>query len=73
MLKNITLSTDDKLLQKAREKALKNKKTLNMLFREWLEEYTRDNSNQLNYKELMKHLEHVKVGRKFSREELNER
>ncbi|MBI5448150.1 MAG: hypothetical protein HY939_05425 [Gammaproteobacteria bacterium] len=73
MLKNITLSADEKLLQKSREKALKNKKTLNALFREWLEEYTCENSQCMDYKDLMKQLHYAKVGKKFSRESLNER
>jgi hypothetical protein len=35
MLKNITLSADDILIEEARQKAQKQKKNLNILFREW--------------------------------------
>jgi hypothetical protein len=39
MLKNITLSADEKLIQKARKKAKQEHTTLNAQFRQWLENY----------------------------------
>ena len=39
MLKNITLSAEEELIIKAREKAISEKTTLNVVFRRWLKQY----------------------------------
>ena len=72
-IKNITLSADEKLIQLARNKALHEKKSLNILFREWLSRYAGHAEKAKSYKRLMNQLAHVKAGRHFSRDELNER
>ncbi|MFC2130885.1 hypothetical protein ACFLSQ_05580 [Bacteroidota bacterium] len=72
MLKNITLSADAEMIELARQKAREEKTTLNTYFRLWLKQYTQRN-NDLNYKELMKKLAYAKTGRKFTRDEMNER
>jgi len=72
-LKNITLSADEKLIELARKKAIKEKKTLNGIFREWLAIYTGNFKPIKNYQKLMTELNYVKVGRRFTRDELNER
>jgi len=49
-------------------------KTLNQAFREWLAEYTRRESDEKAIEALYKRLTHVNSGgRKFTREEMNER
>ena len=73
MLKNITLSAEKSLIQKAREKAVKERKSFNVVFREWLRSYTGQKIAAENYKDLMKQLRHIHPGRKFSRVEMNER
>lgn len=73
MLKNITLSAEGRLIQQAREKAMKSKKSLNEVFREWLVRYTKENRRITDYEALMKRLSYVKAGRHFSRDEMNER
>lgn len=73
MLKNITLSAEESYIQKAREKALRSKKSLNEVFREWLLRYIKNNNQIMDYYTLMQQLQHVKAGKKFSRDELNER
>lgn len=73
MLKNITLSADEALIEKARKRARKQKTTLNAEFRKWLKNYSSENSNSVNYTLMMENLKYVRVGKKFSREELNER
>ena len=73
MLKNITLSADEQLIKKAREKARRENTTLNENFRQWLKRYVMSDQEQLNYDELMDSLSYVNPGRKFSRDELNER
>ncbi|MCH8011597.1 MAG: hypothetical protein IIA61_06560 [Candidatus Marinimicrobia bacterium] len=73
MLKNITLSADERLIQQARDKASNERKTLNSVFRGWLNRYVGGYSSSLNYKEIMKKLSYAEPGRNFSREELSER
>lgn len=72
MFKNITLSVEESLIAKARKKALKQNKTLNQIFREWMEHFVGDSANT-DYKKLLSRLSHVKSGRKFSRDEMNEK
>jgi hypothetical protein len=72
-MKNITLSADDHLIRSAREKASKQKTTLNALFRKWLAHYMEKDKPKLAYDKLMEQFSHVRSGKKFSREELNER
>lgn len=71
--RNITLSAEESLIQRARIKALHEKKSLNAVFQEWLEQYTRNQSSAINYKNLMKKLSHIHAGKRFTRDELNER
>lgn len=74
MVKNITLTVEESLLEKARSKAMAQHKSLNVLFREWVGQYvgaSRGRSEE--YRTLMKRLGHARAGRHFSREEMNER
>jgi len=73
MLKNITLSADEKLIKKAREKAQREHTTLNENFRKWLKRYITSDTNKSNYDDLMNTLDYAHSGRKFTRDELNER
>ena len=73
MYKNITFSADEGIIKKARQRAKQQNTTLNAEFRKWLERYSRENSNADNYTLIMQHLNYVRSGKHFSREELNER
>ena len=73
MIKNITFNAEDFLLKKAREKAMRERKSLNGVFREWLGRYVGQEDVSKNYRVLMKSMKYVVPGKKFSREELNER
>lgn len=73
MYKNITFSLDDLLISKARDKAMKEHKTLSSLFKEWILRYLGQDSVRSSYATLMKQLSHARPGRKFTREEMNER
>jgi len=73
MLKNITLSAESDLILKARQKAVKEKRSLNSLFRNWLDQYVGKDRHKLDFDVLMDRLKHVSAGRKFTREEMNER
>lgn len=73
-MKNITLSADEHLIERARQTARAEHRTLNDAFREWLEEYTARNGDLERHDRLMQRLRgHVVAGRKFTREEMNER
>lgn len=72
-MKNITLSADDTLITKARNRARKEGRTLNDVFREWLQAYVAHDSGAAIYKPLMKQLDYVSPGKRFTRDELNER
>ena len=72
-MKNITLSADEQLLEQARLLAKSQHKTLNAMFREWLEQFTAQSGGTQEFNALMKRLKHVQAGRRFSREEMNER
>ena len=73
-MKNITLSADEHLIERARQTARAEHKTLNAAFREWLEQYSARNGEIEEYDRLMQRLRgRVIAGRKFNREEMNER
>ncbi len=72
-MKNITLSADEDLIEQARLVARAQHKTLNTAFREWLEQFASQAGNAQEFDALMKRLVHVKAGRRFSRDEMNER
>ena len=73
MIKNITFSAEEELIKKAREKALSEKSTLNVLFRRWLKQYVEKERAVEEYDKVMESMKHVYAGRKFSRDEMNER
>ena len=72
-MKNITLSADEQLIEQARLLAKSQHKTLNAIFREWLEQFTARSGGIQEFDALMKRLKHVQAGRHFSRDEMNER
>ena len=71
-MKNITLSADERLIEQARLLAKSQHKTLNSMFREWLEQFTARSGGTQEFDALMKRLKHVQAGRHFSRDEMNE-
>ncbi len=72
-MKNITLSADDDLIERARVIARSQRKTLNTVFREWLVQFTAAEGDAQSFETLMNNLRHIDSGRHFTREELNER
>ena len=72
-MKNVTLSADEQLIEQARLLAKARHKTLNALFREWLEQITAQSGGAQEFDAMMKRLKHVQAGRRFSRDEMNER
>jgi hypothetical protein len=73
MKKNVTLSAEASLIEHARDKARKQRTTLNALFREWLGHYVERDRAVEGYAELMARLAYADPGRSFTRDEMNER
>lgn len=72
-VKNITLSADESLIERARVVAQSESRTLNAAFREWLEQYTARAGGGAAFDALMRRMGDVKPGRHFTRDEMNER
>ena len=72
-VKNITFSADEDLIERAREVAKAEHKTLNVAFREWLAGYAARKGNVQQYLALMERLKHIDSGGPYSRDEMNER
>jgi hypothetical protein len=72
-MKNITLSADEHLIERAREEARARKTTLNALFREWLEEISQREENRKRAEEVIQRMSKFHSGGPFTREEMNER
>jgi len=74
LVKNITLSADENLIEQARKAAADQNTTLNAAFREWLQQYAGRQRWLREYDELMERTrKYMKVDRKYTRDELNER
>ena len=74
-MKNITLSADEKLIEAARARARAEHTTLNEQFRRWLADYA---GRKQRADEAMAVIERISSyartgGRKFTRDEMNER
>lgn len=73
-MKNITLSADEHLIKAARQRAVAEHTTLNEQFRLWLEDYAQRKKRRDEFDALMDDLKgKVRIGRKLSRDEMNER
>jgi len=74
LVKNITLSAEESLIEQARKAAADQNTTLNAAFREWLQQYSGRQRWLREYDELMERTrKYMKVDRKYTREELNGR
>lgn len=72
-VRNITLSADESAIERAREVARSENKTLNDAFREWLDWYASRSSTREEIRALFEKLKYADAGRKFTRDEMNER
>ena len=73
MLKNITLSAKEEHIRKARDKARREHTSLNNMFRQWLKQFISADMSKNNYDSLMDSFHYVSPGKKFTRDEMNER
>jgi predicted transcriptional regulator len=72
-MKNVTLSADEDLIDRARECARQRKSTLNALFRQWLAELVAQRDAEKRLAELELRMGYAKSGGPFTREEMNAR
>jgi predicted transcriptional regulator len=72
-MRNVTLSAEEELIDRARVVARERHTTLNEAFREWLRQFASSKSDVQAFDDLMETLRHVNAGRHFTRDELNER
>jgi hypothetical protein len=73
MMRKITFNADKADIELARESARRQDTTLDELFREWLREVAAGQERTQEYRALMESSRHVHAGRKFTRDEMNER
>ncbi len=75
MMKNITMSADEGLIEAARRRATAERTTLNAEFRMWLTEYAGRERRASKAMKTVRELRSVisTGGRRFTREEMNER
>lgn len=73
-MKNITLSADEHLIESARARARREQTTLNNEFRRWLQSYVgQEQKVDLAQATLHELRGKIRIGRKLTREEMNER
>ena len=73
-MKNITLSADADLIERARKTAESQNTTLNAAFRDWLEEYAGRSGDVAAFKRVMERLRGRVVSHgPYTRDEMNER
>jgi len=72
-MQNITLSAQADVIARARSAAKANQTTLNEAFRKWLESYAAPGFNEREYEELLNRVAYARAGKRFTREEMNER
>jgi hypothetical protein len=73
LVKNITLSADEHLIEEARRVAGEQHTTLNAAFREWLEQFSGRARKMREFDEFFERTKYFSVDRKYTRDELNER
>jgi hypothetical protein len=72
-MRNVTLSADEELIDRARLVARQRHTTLNEAFREWLHQFAASSGDVKQFDELMSSLGPFRAGRRFTRDEMNER
>lgn len=74
-MKNITFSANENLIEAARRQAIAEHTTLNEQFRLWLENYVRREQRAAEAMRVIRELQGsiTTGGRKFTRDEMNER
>lgn len=71
VMKNITFSADERLIEEAREEARRRKTTLNVLFRDWLSELAARDERKRKIDSLMEEMNQYNAGGPYTRDEMN--
>ena len=74
-MRNVTLSAEESLIEAARRRAAEERTSLNAKFREWLADYAGRDRRSDAFVETIEYLRknYGTGGRKFTRDEMNER
>lgn len=72
-MKNITLSAEEDLIERARSVASSRHTTLNSAFREWLQHFAAGDGDGASFDALMHQLSHIDSAGPFTRDEMNTR
>jgi hypothetical protein len=75
-MREITLSADEEVIERASERARRERKSLNEAFQQWLEQYAgrpKPIMTPEQYREFMKQFAHINPGGPYTRDEMNER
>jgi hypothetical protein len=72
-IKNITLSAEKTLIDRARQRAKADNTTLNSEFRRWLAQYVESPQTTIDLIDLIDRFSYVKPGKTITRDDLNER
>jgi len=72
-MKNITLSAEENLIERARDVARSRGTTLNSAFREWLEHFVASDADSTNFDTLMQQMNHIDSGGHYTRNEMSSR
>ena len=72
-MKNVTLSAEERLIERARERAKRENRSLNDAFRDWLAVYTGQGETRITLSEIRERWKHIKMGGPYTRDEMNER
>jgi hypothetical protein len=73
MLKNITLSAEQVMIERARRRAQAQNTTLNAEFRRWLAHYVEAPQSIAELEDLMDQFSYANAGKRYTRDEMNER
>ncbi len=73
IMRNVTFRVQEDSLVKAREKAGREKRSLNALINQWIKNYSAAKEEGFDAYKYLSRFRGVKIGRKFTREEMNER
>ena len=75
-MREITMSADEALIERANERAKREERSLNDAFQQWLEQYAGPPGPIMTpeqYEEFMKQFAHIQLGGPYTRDEMNER
>lgn len=72
-MKRITFRADENLIAEAHLVAKSQHTSLSAAFRDWLRGFVSQSGGLRNFDENMRRLKHIKSGRRFTRDEMNQR